>query len=277
MDKNQLTKYAVRILNAIGITDTENCLSHYPVLNSIKTKNYLLEGVELSVEVTVFDHKDPATCRIDIDFSLPEDGVLADTFMDHCAGIEKTPKNHHHEYCAGPTYPDYVTELRARKQTFALSPWNNTMFYVRSEGYLLNDIDTAVDNAIALAVQFTRHFSDLTSMRYWKTTDPEVIARAKEIVAGADLYESDVDREDGGHYIKDRNSFFKGWFYPLYDRGAGSFDTRWPSSVEYAASAMGIEGTFEYAVACILLENPEFIAKARKACYIRKETITVKY
>lgn len=271
MDKNQLTKYATRILNAIGITDTENCLSHYPVLNSIKTKNYLLEGVELSVEVTVFDYKESATCRIDIDFSLPENGVLADTFMDHCAGIEKTPKNHHHEYCAGPAYPDFVTELEAKKRTFALSPWNNNMFYVRSEGYLLDDIDTAVGNAIALAVQFTRNFSDLASMHYWNTTDPEVITKANEIIANADLYESDIDREDGGHWIRDRKSFIKGWFFPFRDSGRGAFDVLWPSSLEYAASNMGNEGTFEYAVACRVLVDDTFISKARKACVIRKK------
>jgi hypothetical protein len=272
--KETFAKYALRILKELGIKADENNIPEGYVSNEVQTDTFPLNGAKVRISIAWFDND---RIRIDIDFSLPEDGVLADTFMNHCAAIEGTPKNHHHEYCAGPTYPDYTAELYARKHTFALSPWHNTFFYVRSEGYAVTEIDEAVTNAVTLAKQFSSHLGEYASLRYWKTSDPEVVAKAKEIVTNADLQDSDCDRETGGHWLTDRNSFFKGWFHPFNNRGRGTFDTLWPSSVGYAAGRMGLEGSIEYAVASILLEDADFIAKARKACIIRKETRTVQF
>ena len=272
-DKQALERCAQKILTSIGVPNTEDCLDNWPVTNSVRTKPFVINGVQVCVEICTFFYKEPVTCRIDIDMYLPHGSVMAQTFMDHCAKIEHTPTNHHHEYCSGPTYPDYQTELKAEKHVFAYSPWQNTAFYVRSEGYTLDELDEAADNAIALALQFTKHFPDLATLRYWKVTDTEVIAKAKEIVANADFEETDIDREEKTHWLCDRNSFFKGWFYPFHDHGNGTFDTGYKPY--YAA--IGVEGSFEYAVSCILLFDKEYIAKARKACRIRTETTTVKY
>ena len=272
--KQEYTKYALGILKDLGIETDGRGIPESIVSNEVQTEAFDLHGTNVRITISWFDS---GRVRIDIDFSLPEDGVIADTFMDHCAAIEDTPKNHHNEYCSGPIYRDYVAELHARKQTFALSPWHDTFFYVRSEGYAVTEIDEAVTNAVTLAKQFSSHLAEYASLRYWKTSDPEVVAKAKEIVANADLQDSDCDRETGGHWLTDRNSFFKGWFHPFNNRGRGTFDTLWPSSVGYAAGRMGLEGSIEYAVASILLEDADFIAKARKACIIRKETRTVQF
>ena len=266
--------YAKRILNEIGIQSEDDFIESTPVINTVQTKQYMFHRAKTDAQIVLFQND---TCRVEINFRLPEDGIPAKTFMDHCATIENTPRNHHNEYCTGPSYPDHLTELRAKKHTFAFSPWDNHMFYVCSEGYPLNEMEQAVTNAITLAKQFSTHLPDLQSLRYWKPTDDEVIAKAKEIICNANLVETDIDREEKAHWIKDKNSFFKGWFSPFNDHGRGTFDTLWPGSVDYAAKNMGNKGTFEYAVACILLENPEFIAKARKACRIREETHVERY
>lgn len=273
-NKENLANYAKHILEQIGIQYSNDFINHNLVANAVETKRYILHDVEIKVEIIVFENK---TCRVDINFYLPENGVLANTFMNHCAAIERIPKNHAHEYCAGPMYPDYITELRASKRTFALSPWNNTMFYVRSEGYPLTDIQMAVDNALVLAMQFVRHLGDHATLRYWNPTDVEVIAKAKEIVRNANLQDVDVDKEEKAHWLHDANSFFKAWFFPFTDKGKGSFGIVWPSSLSYAAGMMGIRGSFEYAVACVLLQDPDFIAKAKKTCHIFEETVRITY
>lgn len=268
--RQQATKAALRILEGLGIRAEEKDIPDGFVTNEVQTEQYPLGTAKVRTTVCWFDS---GTVRIDIDLSLPEDGVLADTFMEHCAAIEKTPKNHHHEYCAGPMYKDYTSELYAKKQTFALSPWHDTFFYIRSEGYTPAEMDEAVGNALKLARQFTDHIADLPGLRYWKGTDPEVVAKAKEIVANARFEDRDSDRETGGHWMVDRNSFFKGWFYPFNARGRGTFDTVYQSDF----AAIGIKGSFEYAVSCILLFDRDYIAKARKACRIVTETHTVRY
>lgn len=263
-------KQIERILRGLGINDVKDCLKNSHVLNCSQSKTYYIHGTQIDIEVCDFGN---GNCRVDIDFRLPEGGVIADTFMDHCAAIEKTPKNLHHEYCAGPMYKDLTSENR-RKHTFAYSPWGGQFFYIRSENYQTSELDEAVDNAITLAAQFARHLYELPSLRYWKTTDEEVIAKAKEIVANAALQETDCDREERAHYLRDAHSFIHGWFYPFNDRGKGTFDTLWPSSIDYAAKSMGNEGTFEYAVASLVLVDPDYIRKARAACQIKKETVT---
>lgn len=267
--KTQLTRYAVRILNALGLTADEGDIPECFVSNAVESKAYVIHGTSVRVSLAWFNG---GTIRIDVDFSLPENGVLADTFMDHCAGIEKTPKDHEGHYSSGPKYRDWSSGL-GRKKTFALSPWHNTMFYVRSENYTADEAEEAVTNAIALAKQFSDHLGDLPSLRYWKTTDPEVIAKAREIVLNADFTETDCDREEKAHWLVDRNSFFKGWFYPFYNKGKGSFDTIYKPF--YAA--IGIEGSFEYAVSCLLLFDGDYIAKARKACRIYEERTIVRF
>lgn len=267
-------EYAIRILNEIGIPADESCIENLYGGDSAYTKTFVKDEVSISAQVVFFGNSD--TCRVDIDFSLPQDGVLADTFMNHCAKKENLPKNNYGYFCTGPTYSRWEDECH-KKNTFALSPWHNTSFYVRSEHYKKTEVEEAVTNAIALAKRFASHLSDLSSLKFWNTTDKEVIAKAKEIISKANLKESDLDREERAHHIVDENSFFKGWFYPFNDHGRGTFDILWPSSIDYAASSMGIKGSFEYAVSCVLLENPDFIAKARKACRIRTETVMVKF
>ena len=269
----QIAGYAKRILEEIGIQCGEDFLRPTPIINTVDTKEYIHHAVKINVEIIKFTN----TYRIEVNFRLPEDGVLANTFMDHCAAIEKTPKNHHNEYCAGPTYPDSLAELHAKKHTFAFSPWDNNMFYVCSEGYAFDEIEEATTNVIKLANQFAKHLQDLKTLRFWTATDKEVIQKAKEIIQNAKLEESDVDRENRSHLLRDANSFFKGWFYPFNNRGRGTFDIHWPSSLNYAANTMGNKGTFEYAVATVLLQDDEFIAKAREACHIRQETQVIRY
>lgn len=265
----QYIPLAERILRGIGIDPGKGFIEDANVSNAVHTKPFTLHGATVRAEIVIFERSD---CRVDIDFTLPENGVLADAFMDHCAAIEKTPKNPDGEYCSGPRYESWQA-ARKKKSTFALSPWHNRSFYVRSGDYRTDELEEAVDNAIALARQFASHLTDLPSLRYWKETDEEVIAKAREIVANAAFEETDIDREDRSHWLVDRNSFFKGWFFPFRDGRKGAFDT-FPYPYY---GAIGIEGSFEYAVSCILIYDKDYIAKARKACRIRTETRTVRY
>lgn len=270
-NKQQLKEAVLRILRGLGLPVDDSSFVNSHVCNTVTTKQYDVNGIKVHIEADDFDPK----CRIDINFYLPEEGVKPSVYMDYCAAIEKTPKNHHHEYCHGPVYKDFSEENRNRN-TFAITPWDNTMFYVRSERYLMEEITTAADNALALALQFYRHLPEYASLRYWKTSDPEVIEKAKEIVRNADFQETDCDREERAHFLKDNRSFIKGWFYPFADSGKGTFDTN-IYGVEFAASNIGKEGTFEYAVACIVLMDPSCVAKAKKACRIREETVKIRY
>lgn len=267
MVKN-LTGYAVRILDGIGIKADEKNV-HRQYSTSVRTDEFLVDGVTIFAEIVNYAN---GGYVVDIHFGLPTDGVLADTFMEYCAKKEKTPENPYGEYCHGPVYRTQDA-LRFHKNTHAISPWHNHSFHIVSEYYPDEELEDAVNNAIALAKQFSAHLSELKRLRYWKTTDTEVVAKVKEIVENADFHEEDVDRETGGHWLRDRNSFFRGWFYPFYDSGNGTFDTVYRP---YGA-AIGIEGSFEYAVSCLLLFDKDYIAKARKACRIRKETMTVTY
>ena len=263
--EKKYTDCAVRILNGLGIAAGEDCIRESFVSNTVETRECVLHGTKIRAEVVLFEDGD---IRIDIDFYLPEDGVLADAFMEHCAAIEKIPTNIGHHYCHGPRYRDYSSELHGRN-TFAYSPWHGHGFYVRSERYTADQLGEAEANAVALARMFSAHLGDLASLRYWKSTDPEVVARAKEIVAGADFEETDCDPEEKAHWLVDRKSFFKGWFYPFNDRGRGTFDTVYRPFY----GAIGIEGSFEYAVSCLLLFDRDYIAKARKACRIRERVV----
>lgn len=259
------------ILKKLGVEGTIDSNNH--CINTVTSMPATIHGTTLVVHTCDFGK----SCRIDIDFRLPEDSVEARTFMDHCAGIEHTAKNHHGEYAYGPSYPDWISENQhGCKQTFAYCgcDWHH-FFYVRSEHYPTSCLREAADNAVGLARQFADHLADLSTLRYWKPEDAEVVKKAKEIIANADLHETDFDREERSHWLVDRNSFIKGWFMPFNDRGRGTFDTVWPSSLDYAARSMGLPGSFEYAVSCIVLEDSAYIAKARKACFIRKETRTV--
>ena len=268
-----LKNYAIKVLNGIGIKAGEEAIGKQYVSNQITTNKFIMYGVEIEAVVTNYEGK---TCGVEVNLSLPGKGATAKTFMDHCAGIENIPKNIGHQYCYGPRYRDYSAELNG-KNTTGYSPWDNHYLCVVSKGYKISEIDEAVENCTALAGKFIAHLPELASIRYWNTSDEEVIAKAKEIIANADFHETDVDREEKAHWLEDRNSFFHGWFSPFNKYGKGSFDTLWPASVDYAARNMGNRGSFEYAVSCILLEDPEYIAKARKACVIRKETRTIEY
>ena len=260
----------LRILRGLGIPATEKDFENPYGGDSRESTDFDIHGVKVQAEFIVYANGGYAA---QVSFVLPEDGILADTFMDHCAGIENIPKNHHHHYSAGPRYSDYVAEMHGYG-TEAYSPWNNNYFVVESRHYPDERLDEAVDNCIALAKKFFDHLADLATLRRWKPSDAEVVAKAREILDNAALQETDCDREDRAHYIKDAHSPFKGWFFPFNNGGLGTFDTVWPSSVERAALAMGREGTFNWAVACILLQDTAFIAKARRACRIRKETVT---
>lgn len=268
----ELKDYAIEILNGIGIEAGEDAVGDQYVSNQVTTKEYDVLGVKIDARVTNFGK----TCRAEVTLSLPDDGILADTYIEHVTKAEAIAKNHHYRPCYGPIYRNYSDELGAKK-TEAYSPWHNHYLCIWSEGYKAEEFEDAVKNCISLSRPFLAHLGDLASMRYWCLSDAEVVAKAKDIVANAALYESDCDREERAHYIRDEKSFFHGWFYPFNDHGRGTFDTLWPSSVNYAASGMGIEGSFEYAVASVLLEDEEFIRKARKACRIHQETITRRY
>ena len=251
-----------RIINGLGIKEDNSCIKGDSfVSNAIESKSYLIHGTSVKAHFVIFDSN---IVRVDIGFALPSDAVLADTFMDYCAGKEGTKKNHSNEYCYGPTYKDWGTEL-GKKQTFACSPWHNRYFYIRSEHYPLEEVEDAVNNALALAKQFFDHLGEVSSLRFWTIEDEEVKQKAKEIIANADLREDDIDRETNARWLADRNSFFKGWFYPNYNNGKGTFDT-FLYGTDFVAKNMGNEGSFEYAVACILLEDEDFIRKAKKVC-----------
>lgn len=265
------TEYVQKILDFLGIKAKIN--DDHIVRNQVETLPVDIHGVSVKVQYTCYAN---GGIDAEVTFSLPEEGILADTYIRHVAKKENLKKNHGHEYHVGPDYRDYASSL-LKKDTIAYSPWNDHNLVIASKYYGNNEADEAVDNLITLARPFVEHLPDLKTLRYWKPTDPEVIAKAKEIIANADLHETDCDREEKAHYLRDRNSFFHGWFSPFNDRGRGTFDTLWPSSVDYAAKGMGNEGTFEYAVACILLEDKDFIAKGRKACCIRKERVVEKW
>lgn len=265
----RINEYALRILSELGVEDIP--LSSCHNINSAETETASIGPARVSAKVVDFG----GTCRVDIDFRLPENGAVARTFIEYCAGKEGTPKNRSGQYACGPTYKDWTAESRG-KHTSVITNWDH-FFYIRSENYGAGEVEEAVTNAIALAKQFSDHLGEYDSLRVWTTEDAEVTAKAMEITAHADLRETDIEHEYGGHWIQDRNSFMKGWFYPFNDRGRGTFDTVWPGSVDHVASHIGHKGSFEYAVASVLLTDPDFIAKARKACVIRTETITRRY
>lgn len=265
----KLKEYALGILRELGVEGATLPEGH--CMNSVETGTVRIGPAEVCAKIVDFGE----TCRVDIDFRLPEKGAVARTYMEYCADKESIPKNKHGEYSWGPAYKDWMAESDG-KHTSAITYWDH-FFYVRSEKYGIDEIEEAVTNAIALAKQFACHLGEYDSLRVWSTDDAEVKAKAQEITANADLHEEDTDRETGGHWLADRNSFLRGWFYPFNDRGRGTFDTVWPGSVDHVASHMGHKGSFEYAVASVLLTDPAFIAKARKACVIRTENITRKY
>jgi len=263
----------LRILRGLGLPATEKDIENPYGGDSRESNEFTVHGARVRVQFIVYGNGGYAA---EVSFILPEEGVLADTFLKHCAALENIPKNHRCNYCEGPRWKDYAAELRGYN-TEAYSPWNDHYLVVESKNYPDEKLDEAVENCIALASKFFNHLQDLSTLRYWKADDAEVVAKAREILDGAALQETDCDREEKAHHIKDAHSFFKGWFFPFNDSGRGTFDTCWPSSVERAAGAMGIEGSFEYAVALRLLTNPAMIAKARQACRIRKEQVTILY
>ncbi len=271
------TPYVKQIVRELGINAAirkETFVSH-----TVETEPCALHNVEITVKIVRYGRMGGGMSEnigVEVTLSLPEDGVLADTYLNHVAAAETFHKNHGHEYASGPRYRDYSSELRGR-QAVAYSPRHNRYLDVRAENYTVDQIEEAVRDTLALARPLAAHLPDLAGMRYWNPTDDEVVAKAREIAENADLQDEDVDHETRSHWLSDAKSFFKGWFNPWNDRGRGTFDTLWPSSVDYAASAMGIKGSFEYAVACVLLEDSLFIAKALAACRIREETIEIAY
>ena len=273
-----LKVYALRILRELGLPANRDSFGTQYIGNQAETKVFKSYGTKVYVKVTDFskDSRINSNCQVEVNFSLPEDAVMAETFIEHCAKRERIEKNVDGYYSLGPKYKnrnDYI----ANKKTEAFSPWQNRMFTVWSDKYPISEIDTAVENCIKLAKKFYNHLSEVPALKVWKTTDRETISKANAIIANAKLYEADTDRENKGHWIKDANSFFKGWFYPFNDKDKGSFDIYWPGSVEKTAGNMGVEGSEEYAIASLLLVNDEFIAKARKACRIVKETVIDEY
>ena len=74
-----------RILRGIGVVPEKDFIDDIRVINMVATKPVVVHGTKIKAEIVLFE-KD--TCRVDIDFTLPEDGVLSDAFMDHCAAIE---------------------------------------------------------------------------------------------------------------------------------------------------------------------------------------------
>lgn len=271
------TPYVEQIARELGINAAIKKDGHCS--HTVETELITVHGVDINIKIFRYARMGGGMSEdigVEVTFSLPEDGVLADTYLDHVAAAEAFRKNNGHEYAAGPRYRDYSSELHGR-QAVAYSPWHNRYLDVSAKRYTISQMEEAVRDTLALARPLAAHLPDLTGMRYWNPTDDDVVAKAREIAENADLQDEDVDRETRSHWLSDAKSFFKGWFNPWNDREWGTFDTLWPSSVKYAASAMGIEGSFEYAVACVLLEDEEFKAKAREACVIREETKTIRY
>lgn len=266
-----MDRYVERILADLKLAG--GVKKEHFVSNQSESEAVDAHGTKIVVRFTRYKDDD---IEAEVSFRLPEDSVTANTFMDHCAAKEGTKKNNYGEYCYGPAYRDQRSE-NFNKHTFAYVPGSDHYFYVASKYYKLSEADEAIANVVALSRQFVSHLSELGGLRVWKTDDKEVVEKEKEIVANADLVETDVDREERAHWLRDRNSFFKGWFMPFNCNGEGSFDILWPGSVDFVARNMGNRGSFEYAVACRLLENSEYIAKARKACIIREDTIRRRY
>lgn len=271
------TPFVEQIVKELGINAAIRKDGHCS--HTVETEPCTMHGAEVSVKIVRYARMGGGMSEnigVEVTFSLPEDGVLADTYLNHVAVSEGFRKNNGHKYAAGPRYRDYSSELRVR-QAVAYSPWHNRYLDVSAKRYTVGQMEEAVRDTLALARPLAAHLRDLAGMRFWNPTDEDVVAKAREIAENADLRDEDVDRETRSHWLRDAKSFFKGWFNPWNDRGRGTFDILWPSSVDYAASAMGIKGSFEYAVACMLLEDSLFIAKARAACRIRTETVEMQY
>lgn len=267
MEKKQLQETAFNILNKIGINTA--AINHDSIVNNCgETEKVNIHGTKVNACVTCYEK---GGFRIEVNFELPEGACLAETYIEHCVGKGGIQTN---EY--GRPYAGRKTRKPLEKYTEAYSPWNNHYFCIDSMYYGDDEFDEAVKNTIILAKPFVEHLADVPSIRYWNRDDREVMEKAKEIVRNADLKETDCDREDKSHWLVDKNSFIKGWFFPFNDRGSGTFDTIL-YGVEFAAKTMGREGTFEFAVACRVLIDPEYITKARRACRIRKEKIEEYY
>lgn len=271
MEKKQLQDIALRILRETGVLVAGDSINRESIVcNQGSTKRIDVHGTEVSAEVTVYEG---GGCRIEVHFALPDNACMAETYIEYCTEKENLPVGGWNNR----PYAGRNTKGPGEKHTEVYSPWHNRFFCVDSMGYGDGEFDEAVENAITLAKPFVKHLADVPSLRYWNPEDEEVAAKAKEILENADFDDEDVDREYKSHWLIDRNSFMKGWFFPFNDRGRGTFDTLWPSSLDYAAKSMGHPGSFEYAVACALLENPDYIAKAREACKIREETVKHRY
>lgn len=263
-----------RSLNLGGAIREDTCVSH-----QVETEPVDIHGVSVAVKMCRYGNMRGGMSDnicVEVSLDLPDSGVTADQYLVHVAEKVGFTKNIGGKYAAGPRYRNYADELRGR-QVEAYSPWNNQYLVVNAGKYTVDRMEEAVRDVLVLAKPLVEHLSDLSGLRFWTADDAEVKEKAREIIRNADLHETDVDRETKSHWLEDRNSFFKGWFDPWNDRGRGTFDTIWPSSLDHAARGMGLRGSFEYAVACILLVDEEFIAKARKACVIRRETVTQRY
>lgn len=271
------TPFVEQIAKELGINAAirkETFVSH-----TVETEPCTVHGAKVKIVICQYGRMGGGmseNINAEVAILLPENGIVADAFMECVAKEEHIEKDHFGFYCAGPKYATYDAERRGHNIEM-YSPWHDRYLRIYARNYTVSQIEQATDNLMLLAGPAVKRLADLPKLRYWKPTDAEVIAKAKEIIANADLRDEDVDHETRSHWMRDTKSFFKGWFNPWNDNGRGTFDTLWPASVGYAVSAMGIEGTFEYAVACVLLEDREFIAKARAACRIRKETIETAY
>lgn len=254
------TAAVLRIVRELGLEADINPDTH---ISNYKESHECVRCAT-GINVKAFKYGNVDKIQVEVRFRLPEEGPLAMTYIEHCAAAAALPKNGDGYYCSPRSGKTYV-----------YSPWGDHYFIVEARDYTPGELDSAVENVILLAREFVQHLGELASFRMWTQDDPEVIREAERIIEGADLYESDCDRETRSHWLRDRNSFFRGWFNPWNDNGRGTFDILWPSSVDRAA--IGIRGSFEYAVSSRLLVDPRFIAKARKACRIRKETRTYTY
>ena len=119
------TPFVEQIARELGISAAirkETFVSH-----TVETEPVTVHGVEVNIKIFRYARMGGGMSEdigVEVTFSLPEDGVLADTYLNHVAAAEAFRKNHGHEYAAGPRYRDYSAELGGR-QTVAYSPWHN--------------------------------------------------------------------------------------------------------------------------------------------------------
>ena len=96
-----LESYVKQILEQLGLNNKIKV--SVGTTGIIETEVCNIHGAEVSVQFTRFANNEGI--RVEVDFKLPDNGVLANTYIEHCGKVEKLPQNEEDRFFCGPKYP----------------------------------------------------------------------------------------------------------------------------------------------------------------------------